>query len=284
LPYQIIATKEQFLRAYPKAAKYFALKEKLDPTTKFRNKLWDHYLSAATPAQKKSPEIRTPHRPEEQTFLTIPEWFIVYSAAEYADFLKSNHPSDFPYFSSIAQFWKVRSGVNQRIDGKYPRNTGYQVMIWVIGLSFSAENFIKGLYENSIGRLTETLSSSPTSGERFMQKVAEDYAHFVRDRPWYEFPFGARLKELWHLEKAPDDPWIRSKERRYYGLLELSGKALYAWIIEKVTASVYDSEDFFLIAKVSGFSTDHASLMLNSFQKTPSPFLVTNRLVRRSHR
>jgi FAD/FMN-containing dehydrogenase len=41
LPYQIIATKEQFLKAYPNARKYFALKKRVDPDYKFRNKLWD---------------------------------------------------------------------------------------------------------------------------------------------------------------------------------------------------------------------------------------------------
>jgi FAD/FMN-containing dehydrogenase len=43
LPYQIIASREQFLKAYPGAPKYFATKKKVDPTYKFRNKLWDHY-------------------------------------------------------------------------------------------------------------------------------------------------------------------------------------------------------------------------------------------------
>lgn len=43
LPYQIIATQGQFLKAYPRAVEYFALKAKIDPTYKFRNKLWDRY-------------------------------------------------------------------------------------------------------------------------------------------------------------------------------------------------------------------------------------------------
>jgi FAD/FMN-containing dehydrogenase len=44
LPYQIIATPDQFLKAYPRATEYFALKKRVDPTYKFRNKLWDrHY-------------------------------------------------------------------------------------------------------------------------------------------------------------------------------------------------------------------------------------------------
>jgi FAD/FMN-containing dehydrogenase len=46
LPYQIHATQEQFLRAYPRAPEFFALKRRLDPTNKFRNKLWDAYYRA----------------------------------------------------------------------------------------------------------------------------------------------------------------------------------------------------------------------------------------------
>lgn len=43
LPYQVQATPEQFSKAYPNSAAFFELKKKLDPTNKFRNKLWDAY-------------------------------------------------------------------------------------------------------------------------------------------------------------------------------------------------------------------------------------------------
>jgi FAD/FMN-containing dehydrogenase len=43
LPYQIHATQEQFLRAYPRAREFFALKQRVDPTNKFRNELWNQY-------------------------------------------------------------------------------------------------------------------------------------------------------------------------------------------------------------------------------------------------
>ena len=45
LPYQIAATRAQFLKAYPRAPEYFALKRRLDPTYKFRNSLWDAYYT-----------------------------------------------------------------------------------------------------------------------------------------------------------------------------------------------------------------------------------------------
>lgn len=43
LPYQIHATREQFLAAYPRAPEYFAVKARVDPAYKFRNRLWEAY-------------------------------------------------------------------------------------------------------------------------------------------------------------------------------------------------------------------------------------------------
>ena len=44
LPYQLHATEDQFRRAYPRAAEFLALKQRLDATDKFRNRLIDKYL------------------------------------------------------------------------------------------------------------------------------------------------------------------------------------------------------------------------------------------------
>jgi FAD/FMN-containing dehydrogenase len=45
LPYQILATKAQFLKAYPNAPAFFAVKRRVDPTYKFRNRLWEAYYT-----------------------------------------------------------------------------------------------------------------------------------------------------------------------------------------------------------------------------------------------
>jgi FAD/FMN-containing dehydrogenase len=44
LPYRLDATPEQFARAYPEATAFAALKRRIDPTYRFRNRLWDKYL------------------------------------------------------------------------------------------------------------------------------------------------------------------------------------------------------------------------------------------------
>lgn len=43
LPYQIHATRDQFLAAYPRATEFFAAKRRFDPNNKFRNRLWQAY-------------------------------------------------------------------------------------------------------------------------------------------------------------------------------------------------------------------------------------------------
>ena len=48
LPYRLHATPTQFLRAYPEAREFAALKSRVDPSNRFRNQLWDRYLAAAS--------------------------------------------------------------------------------------------------------------------------------------------------------------------------------------------------------------------------------------------
>ena len=45
---RIHATAQQFRAAYPRAGEFLALKARVDPQNKFRNKLWDAYGLGAT--------------------------------------------------------------------------------------------------------------------------------------------------------------------------------------------------------------------------------------------
>lgn len=47
LPYRLDATLAQFHRAYPEARAFAALKARIDPARRFRNRLWDKYLPSA---------------------------------------------------------------------------------------------------------------------------------------------------------------------------------------------------------------------------------------------
>jgi FAD/FMN-containing dehydrogenase len=47
MPYRLDATRAQFDQAYPEARAFAALKARIDPRRRFRNLLWDKYLSSA---------------------------------------------------------------------------------------------------------------------------------------------------------------------------------------------------------------------------------------------
>lgn len=186
-------------------------------------------------------EIPDYKRGEETTYLTIPEWYIVYSAQEYASFIEKNEPSRFPYFSSIGQYWKTYCQVYSLTEDRYPLNTGYHVLLFVIGESFSIENGIKGLYENTVGRISESLMSYDIKiqEDAYAQKVAREYADFLPMVPWYEFPFGSKLTGLWKETDLWGSSPLRKWERKIVLSLEYFSKAIYGGIIKKATKSAY---------------------------------------------
>jgi FAD/FMN-containing dehydrogenase len=244
LPYQIHATDDQFQRAYPRFQEYFDLKAKLDPDYRFRNKLWDRYYHSVPPKiAHKITEIKEYNRREDQTFLGLPEWYIVFNGDEYAAFLKTNKPSGFPYWSSAKEFWNLKSQVEKIISGKYPSNWGYKVMLWVIGGSYSVELMIKGAYENTIGRLTEALmSEAGTEEDRMIQSFHQEYADYVHVYPWYEFSYLDRFKKFWSTTSLTGENFIRKWERKMIFSVEFLAKAAYGSLIKAGTKMSYEPE------------------------------------------
>jgi hypothetical protein len=173
-------------------------------------------------------ERRTP----DQTYLTFPEWFLVFSPDEYADQLQARRPaSAFPFFGHVAQFWDAYRQVI-RATSRYPFNGEYHTMIVVIGVSTTVEYAIKGAYETLVGRLTElSAPGNDTPEDRLAARQARDYVDFVRVRPWYEFDFVAPLRELWRQPAWGPHP-LRKWERRYLLTSEWAVKAAYAALLQ----------------------------------------------------
>ena len=74
-------------------------------------------------------------RPEARTWLTYPEWHIVYSAESFGAHLTAGRPpSDYPYGNDIAAFWRGVCAVN-RISSGLPGASDAKIMIYTIGLS-----------------------------------------------------------------------------------------------------------------------------------------------------
>jgi hypothetical protein len=196
-------------------------------------------------------------RGEDQTYLTFPEWFLVHSPAEYATFLQHGDPHDFPLLGHVKQLWSSYASVIGATR-KYPFNGEYHVMINVIALSTTIEYGLKALYEGTFGRLAAAVRGSQrTREDEFAAATAQRYVAFIRDRPWYEFPFMDELKALWRLPLTGGNP-LRKLERRFALTSELLVKAGYGWLIEIGTRSSFDVPKPVTAIVVEGITPDGA--------------------------
>lgn len=212
---------------------------------------WRCPLQGEIPARVPQPEarrvatagIKDYSRPEFATYQSLPEWYIVWAYQEKADFQKNQLPGEFPYFGSVRQYWNIFCCVSRLTKDKYPSNRGEQFAQVVIGTSFSAEYILKGLYEETIGRLSEwTAGHQFTEEDQYAAKVAQDYAEFVHVRPFYEFQFARHVKGLWSENHFWGSHLLRKWERRGFLTLDYSVEAFYCWIMEKGTHISYGFE------------------------------------------
>jgi hypothetical protein len=214
--------------------------------------------ATAEPLHVPAAERRTP----DQTWLTFPEWFLVFSPNDYAETLAANQPaSSFPFFRHVREFWSAYHRVAGAIAGKYPFNGEYHTMIVVIGVSTTVEYGLKGSYETLVGRLTE-LTSAPnaTPEDRLATQVARDYVEFVRVRPWYEFDFNTPLKRLWRDTPAFGGGLLRKWERRYMLTTEWAIKSVYAAALMKATRASFDIPKTTTFVVVDGYPSEPAPL------------------------
>jgi hypothetical protein len=180
-------------------------------------------------------------RGEEQTFLTFPEWFLVFSPAEYAQFVRSHNPDEFCFWGHIGQLWSSYAQViHQTRERAEPTNWGYHLMIMVISVSTTVEYAIRSAYEQTVGRISGAISGVRTAEDEFGAQVAQEYVDFIRVRPWYEFDFTSRLERLWTQTSIFGPHLLRKIERRYALTTEYLVKAVYGKIIEKATHTAYE--------------------------------------------
>ncbi|MGB5965808.1 MAG: hypothetical protein WBF77_05770 [Sulfurimonadaceae bacterium] len=180
-------------------------------------------------------------RAPDQTFLTYPEWFLVHSPAEQANYFKNHTATTFPYMTHIDQIWDSYAIVSHTIENNFEYNSDYHLMIKVIGVSASAEYALKAWYENIIGRVTDTSDSEPlTQEDRFNYRFTQDYVDFIRTTPWYDFDFQSRLVQLWSETNFFGPNFLRKLERKYILTSELLVKIAYAKLIKLGTQTMYE--------------------------------------------
>src|SRR2546422_9991778 len=73
------------------------------------------------PQERNAPTaaIKDYSRPEDDTYLSYPEWYIVWSYQEKADFQEKHLPSGFPYLGAVSQYWNSYCCISRLTRGKY---------------------------------------------------------------------------------------------------------------------------------------------------------------------
>lgn len=187
-------------------------------------------------ADKVRAEIPGYRRPEESTYLTYPEWAIVYAARDYAGYVRDNQPAGFPYWAYVGRFWQDYAMVI-RASSDHPFNVQNHQMLAVIGISHTVEHVVQWAYENTVGRVTEAVAGQRTAVDGYQAGVAADYAAFLDQVPWYEYPYARKRAGLLAVRPAAGDGSVRPDERKLAFGLAWSVKQAYADLVRSALAA-----------------------------------------------
>jgi len=176
------------------------------------------------------------------TYFTFPEWYIVYSFEDFGRFLDRASESRFGYLGHIFGFWRSFCTINRAVPATGESLAEVKTMIYVIGVSYSVEYAIKGLYENTVGRAFEWIRGDKlTPQDEFGRAVLQDYASFLYTVPWYKYPFREKLDGLLAISTATPST-LRSRERDFALGTEYFLKIGYAALIQKALDAGGDNE------------------------------------------
>jgi len=190
-------------------------------------------------ADKVRSEIPGYQRPEESTFLTYPEWAIVYAARDYAGFVAKDQPSGFAYWSYVGRFWQDYAMVIRASSPDKFNYANHQMLV-IVGTSHSIEHILQWAYENTVGRVTEATAGKRTAADIYQAKVAAEYAAFLDQVPWYQFPYAEKRAGLFAVQPASGDGSFRTSERKLaFGLADTIKQGC-AHLITKALAATSD--------------------------------------------
>jgi hypothetical protein len=171
-------------------------------------------------------------REEVNSYLTYPEWSIVHAYEDLAAVTRATSESEYDYVGAIRHYWSSLCSIYRLSSARGTIAGDYKVMLHVIGLSFAAEMGVKGLWEKTVGRIALFLRGpGRTPEDDYAADVAAEYAKFLQQTPWYDYPFGARLVRFWADVPLTEGNIFRKIERRVALTLEWGAKSIYARLI-----------------------------------------------------
>ncbi len=200
-----------------------------------------------------APIVGTEHqRAELRTLLTYPEWHIVNAYDDYAKVLETGDPHHYAFLRSVGEFWSSLCKLTELADSLHGDRGATMQMVYVIGVSFTAEWLAKAAYEETLGRAaTWVRGADHAELDKLSTRQARDYADFLHQVPWYKWDFLAANAEL----RGADAKGFRNWERRVALGLENGFKSIYAGAIANAVAAT-GKDELTLRMVVKGLSVD----------------------------
>jgi hypothetical protein len=172
-------------------------------------------------------------RPEANTYLNYPEWHVIHVQEGLANVLKTGDEHDFHYTRSVVGFWQSFCELTRTATRHGATAFDSRVPIHLIGAGFTLEMLLKAVYEETLGRLFITnRGQQKTPQDLFAAQMADDYAHFMRRAPWYEYDFDGAVGSLWE-EPLPRP--MRGWERRLALGSAWTAKSAYARVVAETS-------------------------------------------------
>lgn len=192
------------------------------------------------------------HRAEARTLLTYPEWHIVHAYDDYAQVIKEGDPHDFGYITAVRTYWSSLCALKKRASAHGGIDGSTKQLVYVIGVSFSAELALKAAYEETVGRVATWIRGEDYSRlDELSYQQATAYAKFLQQTPWYKWDFDADIAAM----DASKTLAFRDRERRFALGAEFAAKSAYADVIAQAVANV-GADELTLRMIVTGTDVD----------------------------
>jgi hypothetical protein len=189
-------------------------------------------------------------RVEANSYLTYPEWHIVYAYQGLAEVLRTGDEHAFPYTASVSGFWRSACELNRAADRHGGGDFATRATMYTIGVSFTVEMAMKALYEETVGRVFALMrGQKKTPQDEYAAAMAAEYGAFLQQSPWYDYGFEDAVDRLW--SEPLEDP-VRGWERRLALGGEWKAKVGYAGVIKDLVAATTGEANLRLRSVVTG--------------------------------
>lgn len=150
-------------------------------------------------------------RDEGRTYLGFSEEYIVNAYDDYAQVVADGDPHDFKYITAVTGYWTSLCPLAKKASEHNGFSGDTKKALYTNGVSFTAHFLLKGLYEETLGRLATVIRGDTRAPlDDISAGQSARYAQFVKQNPWHEWNFSGDAQALWAGNTRTARDWERA--------------------------------------------------------------------------